>query len=109
MMRFTKTEEELRARRAKVSAWTRNGEVMTDAKRKRIKNEQKRLQELQDKADMILAGLNTNTKPKRQLTSNSNTPQSSNIVEGSVRVLNRETKKDELAAKASQLIQEILK
>jgi DNA-binding transcriptional regulator of glucitol operon len=103
-MRFTKTAEELQERRAKVSKWTRNGEVMTDAMRKRIRDEQKRLQELQDKADMILAGLNTNTKPKRQ-TQTVNAPVIDN---GSVRNLSRETKSDELALKASQILKEIL-
>lgn len=104
-MRFTKTAEELQERRAKVSEWTRNGEVMTDAKRKRIRDEQKRLQELQEKADLILAGLNTNTKPKQQ----TQTVNASVIDTGSVRNLSRETKSDELALKASQIIQEIVR
>lgn len=103
-MQYTKSAEELQARRNKVSQWNREGKVMTDATRKRIRDERKRLQELEDKAEMIIAGLNTSNKPKSKKTTVNN----SNFSEGSVRSLSRNTKSDDLAMKASQIIQEIL-
>lgn len=104
-MQFTKTPEQLKARRDRVREMEKAGQVMTDAKRKAIKDRQKYLQQLEEKADMILVGLNTNNKPKRQPVSVINT---SNEVIGSVRILDREVKEDKLAQQASQIIQEIL-
>lgn len=101
-MRFTKTAEELQERRAKVSAWTRNGQVMNDNMRKAIQNERKRQQSLEEKADMIIAGLNTSNKPKARV----KTVQSQ-MNEGSVRNLSRDVKSDQLAMMASQIIQEL--
>lgn len=103
-MTFTKSDEELRERRKAVSEWQRTGKVMTDAKRKEIEKNRKYMSRLEEQVDLILAGLNTSSKPKRNISQPSNSP--SNI-QGTVRRLANNVKVDKLAIAASQIIQEI--
>lgn len=56
-MQFTKTAEQLAARRARVKELMREGRVETEANKNRKKKAQKYFDQLQDRADLILAGL----------------------------------------------------
>lgn len=56
-MQFTKTAEQLAARRARVKELMQEGRVETEANKNRKKKEQKYFQALEDRAEIILAGL----------------------------------------------------
>ena len=58
---------EIEARRAKVNQWVKEGKVMNDAKRKKIKDATKHQQQLEDAAERILAGLVIHSKPKSNI------------------------------------------
>lgn len=56
-MQFTKTPEQLAARRKRVKELIANGQVETEANKNRKKKEQKYFQALEDRAEIILAGI----------------------------------------------------
>ena len=56
-MRYTKTPEELAARRARVKAMVESGAVVDDRTRAAKRKAQKRFDELEYKAELILSGL----------------------------------------------------
>lgn len=56
-MQFTKTAEQLAARRARVKELIESGRVETEANKKRKKKEQNYFQALEDRAEIILAGI----------------------------------------------------
>lgn len=56
-MQFTKTPEQLAARRARVKELIESGRVETEANKNRKKKEQKYFQALEDRAEIILAGI----------------------------------------------------
>lgn len=56
-MQITKTPEQLAARRARVKQFFVEGRVETEANKNRKKKEQKYFQALEDRAELILAGL----------------------------------------------------
>lgn len=56
-MQITKTPEQLAARRARVKQFFVNGRVETEANKNRKKKEQKYFQALEDRAELILAGI----------------------------------------------------
>jgi hypothetical protein len=104
-MTFTKTAEELAARRAKVSEWTRNNQVETTATRNARRKEAKRLQELQDKAEMILAGM-TNVAATRR-TENTQQPVQTPVSNSVVRKIEANQKVDKLASQADKVLKEL--
>lgn len=107
-LRFTKTAEELAERRSKVSQWIRNGQVETTQTRTARTKAQKEAQELQDKADMILAGLQASTKPFGSRASVTTPKVTSKAIPGAVAPLASNVKNDRLAVEANKVLQEIL-
>lgn len=102
-MQITKTPEQLAARRARVKEMIASGAVMTDAKRKAQKEAAKYQQQLEDKADMILAGLRpSQVKEVKKVA----TPTPLN--EENVRVLSNNQKFDTLASRANQVLADLM-
>jgi hypothetical protein len=106
-MRFTKTPEELAARRARVSSLHKEGRVENDAIRNAKRKEQKRFQTLEDKADLIIQGLIGSTMP---LNSNKAvfTPKTiSKVVPEASTPLPVNMKSDKLAVEAEKVLKEL--
>lgn len=94
---------DIQIRRARVKQMIAEGRVMNDAMRKRQRDEVKRLQKLQDAADLILA----------ESCRVSQTPMGSNYIvektsapEANV-ILNRNSKVDRLALAADSILKEL--
>ena len=67
MTTFTKTNEQLAARRARVKEMEMQGRVFNSAMRARAVREAKRMQKIEDIADNIIAGLQSNPNVKREV------------------------------------------
>lgn len=91
-------------RRARLKQLFEEGRVETDAIRKRRKAEAKRQVELEAKAEVILAGLTSHSKPKASVTE---TVARSEAPTEATRTLANGVKYDKLASAADQLIKEL--
>lgn len=100
---FTKSAEELQARRNRVSQMIANGEVMTNARRAKIRKQQKEAQLLQDKAELALVGLTPSRKRPNSSMGNV-TPTAAPEANVS---LSRTTKVDTLASTADAILKEL--
>lgn len=67
MTTFTKTNEQLAARRARVKEMQNQGRVFNSAMRARAVREAKRMEKIEDIADNIIAGLQSNPNVKREV------------------------------------------
>lgn len=105
-MQFTKSQEELQARRARVKEMQAQGRVMNDSMRASIKKQRKYLSSLEEKADLILTGMNVNTNRRTRATSKNQNQSVSETT--STRRLSLNDKYDKLAVEASKIIQELV-
>lgn len=106
-MQFTKTPEELAARRARVSSFFQNNRVETDTIRTKRRKEQKRLQLLEEKADQILR-LEAPVRARNNNTSIFTPKTISKAVPGAATPLPASVKNDRLAVEADKIIKELL-
>ena len=91
-------------RRARLKQLFEEGRVENDAIRKRRKAEAKRQVELEAKAEMILVGLNPQSKPKVSVTE---TVARSEAPTEATRTLANGVKYDKLASAADQILKEL--
>lgn len=106
-MQFTKTPEQLAARRARVKEMMKNGQVETDALRKQRKEAAKYQKQLEDAADLILTGL----RPSKVIQSEKDVLTRevvANVVPEANSYLSANDKTDTLAQKANTVLQELL-
>jgi len=93
----------IEARRAKVNQWIKEGKVMNDAMRKQQKEAAKYQQQLEDRAERILAGLVTHSKPKASVTDTKTkeiAPEANTQIKAKVKV-------DALALAAEAILKEL--
>ena len=107
-MQFTKTPEQLAARRARVKQMQEEGREMTSTMRTRIANQQRKAQKLQDAADSVIAGLNASQIASNRYKGISTAEVIVNVAPEATTNLSRNQKEDTLAVKASKVIQELL-
>lgn len=101
-MQITKTPEQLAARRARVKELMNSGRVESDKLRKARKDEAKRMQTLEEKADMIIAGLQPSQVKEIKKIEKTDTS------DMSVRTLPANKKYDNLASAADKVLKELL-
>lgn len=104
-MQITKSNEELKARRERVKFLQRQGQVMNDSMRTQIQKQRKYFAQLEEKADLILAGINPTSNRKPQPTNQNQ----SNVDQGSFRRLSQNDKYDKLAVEASKIIEDLVR
>jgi hypothetical protein len=107
-MRFTKTPEELAARRALVSALIASGNVMNDAARTAKRKAQKRFDELEYKAELIISGLQAPARRQDRLAAITTPKVVSEAPAEATTLLAEGTKYDNLALAADKVLQDIL-
>ena len=93
----------IEARRAKVNQWIKEGKVMNDAMRKQQKEAAKYQQQLEDRAERILAGLVKVSKPKESVVV-ANTKQSA--PEANIKITGKK-KYDSLSVAADAILKEL--
>lgn len=93
----------IEARRAKVNQWIKEGRVMNDAMRKKQKEAVKYQQQLEERAERILAGLVTASKPKENVTV-ATTKQSA--PEANIKITGK-SKYDSLSVAADAILKEL--
>lgn len=94
----------IEARHAKVNQWIKEGRVMNDAMRKNQKEAAKYQQQLEDRAERILAGLVTVSKPKEDVTVANNTKQAA--PEANIKITGK-SKYDSLSVAADAILKEL--
>ena len=105
---MTKTPEQLAARRARVKQMMDNGEVETDAIRRARKKAQQHQEELQSRADAVLAGLKPSSG-RESIVQRISSPQVAiSAVPEATRTIPAGKKVDDLAAQADKVLQSIL-
>ena len=107
-MTYTKTHEELAERRKIVSQWIKAGKVETDASRKARREAQKRFNELEHKAELIISGLRGHTTRQNKLSAVLTPKASSSAPVAANTYLSEGDKYDELAVQAGRVLHEIL-
>lgn len=105
-MQFTKTAEQLAERRARVAEMTVNGQVMTSARRARIRKQQQQAQKLQEQAEMVLVGLSASNVPSRRYQEVA--PVEKIVAPEATTYLSQNQKEDKLAAMADKVLAELL-
>lgn len=108
LMTFTRSAEDLAARRARVNQLVASGRVENDRVRTARRNAQKRFNELQNKADIALAGLQAS--PSRRTGDNPiTTPKARpETPVAATRVIPAGVKNDKLALAAEAVLKELL-
>lgn len=106
-MNFSKSPEELAARRALVSSFFRDGRVENDKTRAARRKEQKRLELLEAEADKILR-LQAPTRAKNNTQSIFTPKVVVKTVPGAATPLPANVKTDKLAVEADKILKELL-
>jgi hypothetical protein len=97
-------EQQILQRRARIRQLQEEGRVMTDSMRKKIKEESKRQQKLQDMADLIL--VQSNRVSKVPMGTVTNIVEKSSAPSANV-LLKNKTKVDLLSVAANEIIKEL--
>ncbi len=105
-MQITKTEAQLQERRARVKELQASGRVMNSATQAKIRKQQQEQQKLQERAEMILAGISASNVPSRRY--REITPVEKVVAPVATSYLKANQKEDQLAAAADKVLQELL-
>lgn len=107
-MSFTKTPEELAARRARVKEMVESGAVVTDASRAAKRKAQKRFDELEYKAELIISGLQAPARRQERAVAVSAPKAVSNAPAAATTYLAEGAKYDNLALAADKVLKDLL-
>ena len=105
---ITKTPEELAARRARVSGLIADGRVENDRVRTARRNAQKRFDDLQNRAEIALAGLQAPTTPRKGPSAITTPKARPECPTAATRVIPAGVKNDKLAQAAEAVLKELL-
>ena len=105
-MQFTKTEAQLAERRARVAQLNAEGRVMNSTQQAKLRKQAQQQQALQDKADLILAGIFSSNVPSHKYQDIQ--PQEKVAAPVATSRLKINQKEDRLAAAANQVLKELL-
>lgn len=108
-MTFTAKNQDQAARWARVAEMTASGEVMNSSRRTRLAKQQKAAQDLQDKADRVIASLQASQIASNRYKDISTAQPVEKVVPEPTTHLTANQKRDDLAATAAKVLEEILR